>query len=83
MNFKTFFSQPNALDPIVRTLPECHGIDGTIPHPFNCELFIYCQRNGNRLIQHCPHLNHYDEVTKTCVSILRSNCQPQTPFRRH
>ncbi|CRK89764.1 CLUMA_CG003452, isoform A [Clunio marinus] len=56
------------------TLPDCRiSFVGTLPHPTNCNWFVYCD-NGNRSIQQCQHLFHYDVEQERCVFINNARC---------
>jgi hypothetical protein len=57
-----------------RPLPDCPlGIVRLYPHPNNCEQFILCS-NGNRMIQNCGHLQHFDITTERCLFRNHATC---------
>ena len=55
-------------------LPDCPpGFTGSLPHPQNCNLFVHCS-NGNRSIQQCQHLFHFDVNLGRCVFKNAAQC---------
>ncbi|KAG5682548.1 hypothetical protein PVAND_011894 [Polypedilum vanderplanki] len=70
---------PNAVGPMPG-LPDCTQ-DGILPHPYDCSMFIYCQRNGNRLIQKCPHLEEFNPSLGRCLVQSPSACFNQSFIR--
>ncbi|XP_070501942.1 probable chitinase 10 [Chironomus tepperi] len=63
-------------------LPECPPtFIGSLPHPDDCNLFIHCS-NGNRFIQRCPHLHHFDINTGRCMVLTQANCIDEYRGRR-
>jgi len=55
-------------------LPNCpSAFTGQLPHPHNCNWFIHCN-NGNRSIQQCQHLHHFDVTTQRCVFQTAARC---------
>jgi len=55
-------------------LPECPpGVTSQFPHPHNCNWFIHCN-NGNRSIQQCQHLHHFDIVYGRCLFQSVARC---------
>lgn len=58
-------------------LPDCpSGFTGQLPHPHNCNWFIHCN-NGNRSIQQCQHLHHFDIDLRRCVFQTAARCIKQ------
>ncbi|CAO1438237.1 unnamed protein product, partial [Diamesa tonsa] len=55
-------------------LPDCEvGFTGAVPHPWNCNWFIFCS-NGNRSQQQCPHLQHFDVELRRCLLLTTATC---------
>lgn len=69
---KSFFPQPNALPPAV-PLPNCPNRVVSLPHPHNCNWFIHCS-GGNRSIQQCQHLHHFDVHQERCLFQTVATC---------
>jgi len=62
-------------------LPNCPwGFTGQLPHPSNCNWFIHCN-NGNRSIQQCQHLHHFDLDQGRCIVKTQARCINQARFR--
>lgn len=55
-------------------LPKCAaGVRAEFPHPANCNWFIHCD-NGNRSIQQCQHLHHFDVTQRRCLFRTAATC---------
>jgi len=56
-------------------LPDCPiGETQSLPFPGDCNLFIFCQRNGNRSVQRCPHLQYFDVKYAVCMDFRNAIC---------
>ncbi|KAG5673529.1 hypothetical protein PVAND_003570 [Polypedilum vanderplanki] len=63
-------------------LPDCPiGFVGSFPHPEDCNLFIHCN-NGNRNIQRCQHLHHFDVISGRCMIMTQAECIDEYRGRR-
>ncbi|CRL03885.1 CLUMA_CG017009, isoform A [Clunio marinus] len=62
-------------------LPNCPpGVTRQLPHPTNCNWFIHCN-NGNRSIQQCQHLHHFDVDLERCLFKTIARCASDMRFR--
>lgn len=61
-------------DTAVERLPDCNpGLTVSVPHPHNCNWFVHCE-NGNRSIQQCQHLFHFDMNLNRCIILFAAKC---------
>ncbi|CRL07566.1 CLUMA_CG020531, isoform A [Clunio marinus] len=59
-------------------LPNCPpGVTRYLPHPTNCNWFIYCN-NGNRSVQQCRPLQHFDINLERCLVKTIARCITNT-----
>lgn len=64
LNFQSNSSRQDGPEP----LPDCDiGFVGPLPHPNNCNWFVFCSGNGSRMVQSCRHLFHFDIISNSCV----------------
>lgn len=73
MTIENFIFQPS-VTPSPPSLPDCLNTSGTVPHPFDCRQFIFCQKNGSRMVQNCPHLMAFDMDLNQCVIEHQAKC---------
>lgn len=62
-------------------IPDCPpNFVGQLPHPHNCNWFIHCN-NGNRSIQQCQHMHHFDMERRECLFHSVARCIKQARLR--
>ncbi|OXA59101.1 peritrophin-1 [Folsomia candida] len=78
---------PTTSAPISTTSPpegfECPTLDGTFPHPADCNAYYVCE-GGVPSVAHCPPGLHYDPILQVCNWPEDAGCQvPRLIFKKH